>query len=395
MASALKVAFVTLVDLAGTSGQNAFSRELAAALARQPGVDLSLVCPKQDADVTRLVGSTAVRVEYLPAKVLRSVRWQLKVQSFLVRAIRRLHRATGGLDLIVATSRPGLLLLPLVCSRLGIEEVLFTEGSLEGQAWTASRIPGARAVGRLSLYLNARASRRIFSLSEGTREEVAKMKGIGGSKVEFVHHGVRADRFPLKSRDAARASVPVPFPNGSWTVGFVGSFKWYHCVEALLRAVALLDDSSIRLMLVGEGPELARSRDLAGWLGLGERVTFTGHVDHDTIGAYMSACDVLFGVIHPDRRDNPMKVYEYLASGRPVLAFRTRELEFVRSIGGGQLLADVSPRSIADALGELRGRGETELSRMGERGRAHVLSELTWDALAARALACASARKVQ
>jgi glycosyltransferase involved in cell wall biosynthesis len=79
-----------------------------------------------------------------------------------------------------------------------------------------------------------------------------------------------------------------------------------------------------------------------------------------------------------------MKVFEYLACARPVVAYDSPELSFVGEVDAGRLVAEVSPDAIRDALGALLGRTSTERERMGAAGREYIVANRTWATLADR-----------
>ena len=180
----------------------------------------------------------------------------------------------------------------------------------------------------------------------------------------------------------AREKLDIAVPPNSFVVGFVGSFKWYHRVDALLDAIAGSEMNEVRLVLVGDGPERAKCERQAEDLGLGERALFVGSVEHERVGLYLAACDVLYGAIDPRHWGHPIKVYEYMAAGRPVIASRSRDLRFVEEIRAGMLLDDVTKGSVRSAIRRLAAYSGPERERMGQNGRDRVAAEHTWDHLA-------------
>jgi glycosyltransferase involved in cell wall biosynthesis len=93
----------------------------------------------------------------------------------------------------------------------------------------------------------------------------------------------------------------------------------------LLEALARLPGA--RGLIVGghvEEPDLARVKALAGRLAIGDRVTFTGMVDPGRVADLLSQADVL-ALPNPasaisTRFTSPLKLFEYMAAGRPIVA---------------------------------------------------------------------------
>jgi glycosyltransferase involved in cell wall biosynthesis len=101
---------------------------------------------------------------------------------------------------------------------------------------------------------------------------------------------------------------------------FLGSFQPYHRVDLLVRAFARLRTSqACHLLLVGEGHTAPDCRVLTRELGISSRVTFAGQVPYSKVPTIIAAGDI---AVMPatNQYGNPMKIYEYMAMGKPVIA---------------------------------------------------------------------------
>jgi glycosyltransferase involved in cell wall biosynthesis len=86
---------------------------------------------------------------------------------------------------------------------------------------------------------------------------------------------------------------------------------------------------------------------------------------------------------------SPLKVYEYMAAGLPIVASRIGQLEELLDSGDcGVLCAPGDPAALAEALAALR-RDPARRRRLGEMARAKVRRESTWDAVVHRILGLA------
>lgn len=109
-------------------------------------------------------------------------------------------------------------------------------------------------------------------------------------------------------------------PETSAVIIFVGSFQPYHKVELLLNAFnKIKDHHDIHLLLVGDGRTLQQCISHAKSIGIQDRVTFSGRIPYHQVPQYIAAGDI---AVMPATNDygNPMKIYEYMALGKAVVA---------------------------------------------------------------------------
>ena len=159
---------------------------------------------------------------------------------------------------------------------------------------------------------------------------------VDPSKVVVIPNGVEK-RFFEKEPDgeAVRRRLGL---TGKTVFGFVGFFlhvSTWHALEWFLPHFieAVRDREDVVLLLVGEGPGRPGLERIGREAGFEDRMIFTGPVDNRSIGDYIDAMDA--GVIpHTNEYRSPIKLFEYMAYGKPVLAPRQEPVESV--IGGVQ-----------------------------------------------------------
>ena len=103
---------------------------------------------------------------------------------------------------------------------------------------------------------------------------------------------------------------------------FTGWLSEFSGLDVVMRAMQQLP-AHVRLLIVGAGSAEQRLRALQQSLGLGARVVFAGQQPYSRMPAVLAAADVC--LLHSEvnavtRHIVPIKVYEYMASGKPVLA---------------------------------------------------------------------------
>lgn len=184
------------------------------------------------------------------------------------------------------------------------------------------------------------------------------------------------------------ATGPVPFtrvPEGKVVV-FAGAFRpWHgaiHLVEAIrrLRARGRRDFMAV---LIGDGPELPRVRRAAADL---DGIVFAGAVHHDRMPACLAAADVgvapfdvaAHAPLALDFYWSPLKLFEYMAAGLPVVAPRIPRLRrLVTDEREGILYDSSDSNALALALERL---ADPALRRaLGKAARERAVREFGWD----------------
>jgi glycosyltransferase involved in cell wall biosynthesis len=203
------------------------------------------------------------------------------------------------------------------------------------------------------------------------------------SRILEVEWGADTTRF----RPAAGGDLPGCHGEAGMTAIFAGAFRTWHGAAQLVEAVRVLRGrgiTDVRAVLVGDGPERAAvqsaARGLAG-------VTLTGALPHERMPAALASADV--GVApfdaarHPPLRLgfywSPLKIFEYMASGLPVVAPALPRLRALVADGiEGVLYEPATPAALADALASLR--DPERRKRLGAAARLRAERDYSWRA---------------
>ena len=194
--------------------------------------------------------------------------------------------------------------------------------------------------------------------------------------------------------DPARITIPAtpvtPTDAGQFTVGFVGTLKPWHGLEILVDALVplLRDDPSWRLLLVGDGPLAEDLRTRLTAAGVADRAELTGAVDPGDVTSHLHRMDVACAPYPAGGSDyfSPLKVYEYLAAGLPVVASAVGQIPAALDHGRlGQLVQPGNSSALTQALVDLRADHARRVA-LRNAGRAAVLARHTWAALVDRVL---------
>ena len=151
--------------------------------------------------------------------------------------------------------------------------------------------------------------------------ERLKHDGIPADRMILMPNGIDPTRFnPQIDGQSVRKRHAIP--HLAPVAGVIGWFRPWHGLDALIRACAdhhLFELRDLYLLLVGDGPAIPEARRLAQDLGCADRVIVTGPVSHQDIPSYGAAMDI---AVQPRATDYacPMKIIEYLALGRKIVA---------------------------------------------------------------------------
>jgi glycosyltransferase involved in cell wall biosynthesis len=140
-------------------------------------------------------------------------------------------------------------------------------------------------------------------------EELAAGRAVlgPGRRIDLIENGVDAEVFTPDGPVAERGAAPL--------VVQVGRLSHQKGQDRSIRALGGCADPTVRLRLVGEGPDAAALRELAARLGVAERVEFVGSVDPRP---HLRAADV---VVLPSRWEGmSLVLLEAMAVGAAVVA---------------------------------------------------------------------------
>jgi glycosyltransferase involved in cell wall biosynthesis len=252
-------------------------------------------------------------------------------------------------------------------ARHGIPWILETNAMLTEEA---SRERSGVVLTGLSRRLEQRAYHEctaLIAISQALADRLVADMGVPREKIAVIPNGVDVHRFDP-------AGVDTPRSARAFTVLFVGSLASWQGLDVLLRASALVPD--VNVTIAGDGPERASLTALAERLHIAAQ--FLGRVSPDGIPALMASADVCYSGHSAFR--SPLKLYEYMAMGRPVISSAVPDAKAALVDGqSGFLFAPGDVDDLARALRTAVSAREC-LDVMGQRARHDAVAHHSWDA---------------
>jgi glycosyltransferase involved in cell wall biosynthesis len=302
--------------------------------------------------------------------------------AFLARATAAAAAARGSVvftrDLQLADLLLGLRPLsgPVVYEAHAVESLLYSE---RGEIYGTGERPDPQKTRRLE-----KRETRVWRRARGF---VATTAGIRDSFV--AAHGAR-ERVSVVPNgcDVPEPRAFAPLAEGERRVVYAGQLYPWKGVDVLVEAVARVPDARL-VVLGGLEPEadLHRIRSLVAQRGLNARVELPGTVPQSRVAEELRRASVIavpyLKSAMTERHTSPIKLFEALAAGRPIVATDLPSSREVLQDGRDALLV---PPGDADALAAALRRlfEDPALSERLARQAFAEAPQYSWDARAAK-----------
>ncbi|MDP8256689.1 MAG: glycosyltransferase [Candidatus Alcyoniella australis] len=202
--------------------------------------------------------------------------------------------------------------------------------------------------------------------------------GVPGQRLFEAHVGADIERFhPGIDGSRIRQIHDISGP----IVLYLGQLHGAQYAELFLQAakIVMQHNSECTFLVVGGGDRFGELYQLAEALGINHRFVFTGPVDHDQVPLYIAEADVAvaaFADTAQTRCKSPLKIVEYLAMGKAIVASRMGEV--INMVGdSGVLVQPGDADEMADGI--LRLLADPDLRRrLGQGARQRAEQKYNW-----------------
>ncbi|MFN3344174.1 MAG: glycosyltransferase [Chloroherpetonaceae bacterium] len=206
--------------------------------------------------------------------------------------------------------------------------------------------------------------------------------GVRAEKITVIPNGVDATRYsPDVSGEAVRKKLGL---EEKFVIGYAGTFGHWHGITVLANAVkeVVRKIPNAHVLLIGDGVLRGEVEDILDRDSVRQKATITGMMPSDVVPEYLAACDVLVisAINNPDVPffQSPIKLFEYMAMQKPVVASCVGQIQEVIQDGiNGLLVPENNPSELAEALCRLA-KDEPLRESLAKAARRDAVEKYSW-----------------
>ncbi len=218
---------------------------------------------------------------------------------------------------------------------------------------------------------------RMITVSKFVRD-MHVSHGVPADKIEVIHHGTDVAQFQAVTEDRKSIRESWNLTPDQIAVGIAGRVSPEKGHRDLFQALRLITEShpSVRLVVIGDGPDEPLLRELAAEWNLADRIIFTGF--RSDVNNAISALDIM---TVPSTWDEPCSavIQQAMALSRPVIGTRTGGTpEMIVDGGTGLLVPASDPQALGAAIATLASDAALR-QRLGEAGVVRASEHFTLD----------------
>jgi glycosyltransferase involved in cell wall biosynthesis len=251
-----------------------------------------------------------------------------------------------------------LLFAPAILLKiLKKETILIMAGSLVHSNKAFGRIPGIFFT--ISSKIVCKVSNKIVVYSNRISTEYGLNNYI--SKIQIASEHIV---------DNSKFSIRVPFKERRKTIGYIGRMSEEKGICDFIKALPLITDDSIEILIIGKGALLAKSENYLKKNKIKINVKFIDWIPHNEVPDHLNKMKLL---IIPSKTEGlPNIMLESMSCGTPILATEVGAIpDIIKNNYNGFLIKDTSPLNLAETI--IRIVNSIDLENVSSNSRQYVI----------------------
>jgi glycosyltransferase involved in cell wall biosynthesis len=248
---------------------------------------------------------------------------------------------------------------------------------------TGNPIRGVKAwFGKYVSKLNYYYANKIICVSKAAKNYLIEDWLIEQDKIVVMPNGVDIGLFSASSKSPEYRSVLNSDNNP--VICFVGTFQKWHGVDQLVEIFSEVKNvfPNSKLLLIGDGPARPIIEKKIEQLGLKSEVIITGYVRQTEVPNLLALTDVTtipYPELPKELWFSPLKLYEYMAAGKAIVASNSGQISEVITNGqNGLLIAPGYKKEFAEAIIRLL-EDDSLRQKLGVNAQKQALEQHSWD----------------
>lgn len=309
-------------------------------------------------------------VPFIDLPVLRFISFQVIAFLWALRvALRKDHP-----DIIYV--RIMWSFIPMILGRLLSAPVMLEINDSPHRAYASIKNPFKKTIVHLIDKISFHLSDHILPVTQKIAENMHTLEGIPWKKLTVLPSGTNIDLFhPMDKRQCC---LKLGFDESLTYIGFIGTFFRYQGIDTLIGAAHSIIQKypHVRFLILGDGPMKDTWQTMLTENDLESYFLFPGFIPYELVSSYCAVMDICVAPYHKSAGDSsPVKIFDYLACGKPVVATDVGETSgFFADSGAVMIVPPEDPAALAQGLNSLL-ENETLRAEMGKKGRAFIVGK--------------------
>jgi glycosyltransferase involved in cell wall biosynthesis len=224
-----------------------------------------------------------------------------------------------------------------------------------------------------------RQADKVLVINEKLKDYVIEL-GASPERTQILRAGIDIERFaPVTKGDTVRQHYGLT--RKDIVLFFMGWLYQFSGLKEVASQLARIDNPNLKLLVVGEGDAYEALQQIREKHNLKDRIILTGKKPYEEIPSFIAASDVCLLPAYPDEKIMqdivPIKMYEYMAMKKPVIATRLPGVMKEFGEDNGVVYVDKPEDAVTKAM-ELIQSGK--IQELGQKARSFV-ERYSWESI--------------